>query len=305
MSSNGIYVERHIHGSVEDLWSLTQTPDVHQRWDLRFTSIDYLPRPTLDQPRRFLYITRLLPGLAIVGAGESVGERHGPNGEASSALKFGSDQSWSLIRTGSGYWRYLPQLNPKSKATCFLTWYDYEVRFGLPGRLLDRLTLRPIMGWATAWSFDRLRLWVEQDQTPELSLLLAVTYTIARSAVAAVWIWHGLVPKLLAHDPSELAMLAQTGLPPAAVNLVGVAEVLFGLLLLVLWRQRWPLLATILAMAAALVAVALRSPQLLTAAFNPVTLNLSVIALSAIALLVAKRVPSARHCRRKPSKATP
>jgi hypothetical protein len=41
----------------------------------------------------------------------------------------------------------------------FLTGYDYGTRFGLPGQVIDRLALRPLLGWATAWSFDRLRLW--------------------------------------------------------------------------------------------------------------------------------------------------
>ena len=40
-----IYVEIDIHGSLDRLWQLTQTPELHQRWDLRFTQISYLPRP--------------------------------------------------------------------------------------------------------------------------------------------------------------------------------------------------------------------------------------------------------------------
>jgi hypothetical protein len=27
---------------MDEVWRLTQTPDLHQRWDLRFTSIAYL-----------------------------------------------------------------------------------------------------------------------------------------------------------------------------------------------------------------------------------------------------------------------
>ena len=38
----GIYVERRVRGSVDEVWRLTQTPEVHQRWDLRFTEIRYL-----------------------------------------------------------------------------------------------------------------------------------------------------------------------------------------------------------------------------------------------------------------------
>jgi len=40
----GIYVEIFIRGSMDDLWERTQNPCVHQRWDLRFSQIEYLPR---------------------------------------------------------------------------------------------------------------------------------------------------------------------------------------------------------------------------------------------------------------------
>ena len=61
----------------------------------------------------------------------------------------------------------------------FLTWYDYEVRFRWAGRVVNAWALRPAMGWATAWSFDRLRLWVEEGQTPEVSKALATVQAVA------------------------------------------------------------------------------------------------------------------------------
>ena len=299
----GIYVERVIRGSVDDVWRLTQTPEVHQRWDLRFTRIEYLPRPSLAEPQRFLYITQLLPGLrhpAIEGSGESVGERRGADGQASSALRFGSDQPWSLIRTGSGYWRYMPQAD----TVRFLTWYDYEVRFGALGRLVNAAVLRPAMGWATAWSFDRLRLWVEDRQTPEASLAFALIQTGTRVTLAFVWLWHGLIPKLLFHDNAEQLMLLQAGVPAGGLmpvlNVFGAAEVGFGLLMLLAWRWRWLFPLNLAIMAGALAGVALRSPQFLTAAFNPVTLNVCVMALAAAGWLAFPHAPSAAHCRRKP-----
>jgi hypothetical protein len=32
----------------------------------------------------------------------------------------------------------------------FFTWYDYEIRFGIFGKLIDRWVFRPLLGWATA-----------------------------------------------------------------------------------------------------------------------------------------------------------
>ncbi|HEV2576085.1 MAG TPA: hypothetical protein VGU25_02635 [Acidobacteriaceae bacterium] len=76
---------------LNEVWRLTQEPDEHQRWDLRFSEIRYLPRPDESEPQRFLYATRIGFGLSIRGSGESVGERIAAGGEATSSLSFGSD----------------------------------------------------------------------------------------------------------------------------------------------------------------------------------------------------------------------
>ena len=77
-----------------------------------------------------------------------------------SALRFGSESPISIIRAGSGYWKYVPT----GDGIRFLTAYDYRTRFGIVGRLADRVAFRPLLGWATAWSFDRLRLWLEEER---------------------------------------------------------------------------------------------------------------------------------------------
>lgn len=159
-----IYVEIVIRGSLDELWHRTQTPDQHQRWDLRFSQITYLPRPDEQHPQHFRYTTRIGFGLEIAGYGETVGSRSTEDGYTS-ALKFWSDDPRSLICRGSGYWKYIPT----PEGIRFITWYDYATRFGAPGRRFDQLIFRPLMGWATAWSFDRLRLWIERGIEPELS----------------------------------------------------------------------------------------------------------------------------------------
>ena len=157
-----IYVEILIRAPMEAVWEHTQTPKLHERWDLRFSRIDYLPRPNELEPQRFRYATRIGFGLEIVGEGESVGERDLPGGSRSSALKFSSTDSCSLIREGAGFWKYIPT----AEGIKFLTWYDYRTRFGAAGAFLDRVAFQRLMGWATAWSFDRLRLWLEDGVDP-------------------------------------------------------------------------------------------------------------------------------------------
>jgi hypothetical protein len=296
----GIYVDIFLRSPIEEVWRLTQQPAEHQRWDLRFTEIEYLPRPDATEPQRFLYATRVGFGLVIRGTGESVGERVAESGEATSSLRFASEDPKSLIRTGSGYWRYIPL----TEGVRFFTWYDYATRFGVPGRMVDRSVFRPLMEWATAWSFDRLRLWLEDGQTPEASLAWATVYALARAAVAFVWLWHGLVPKVIARDAVERLMLQQAGLPVTAILPIGLAEIAFGIVVLFAWRSRWPLAVTIAAMLLALLAVGLRSPQFLSAAFNPVTLNVSVIVLCIVAWIAMRFAPTARRCLRVQPKET-
>src|SRR4029079_6210803 len=100
-----IYVETSIRASLDEVWRRTQDPDQHVRWDLRFTGIEYLPRPDLSQPQRFRYSRRIVFGLAIEGEGETVVSQAAPQGPRPSALKFWSDDPISLIREGSGHWQ--------------------------------------------------------------------------------------------------------------------------------------------------------------------------------------------------------
>src|SRR5205085_9199457 len=106
LSGAPIYVELLIHAPMDDLWPFTQDPALHERWDLRFTSITYLPRPDPSEPQRFRYETQIGFGVQISGEGESTGEVEAESGARTSALKFWSDDPKSLIRSGSGYWKY-------------------------------------------------------------------------------------------------------------------------------------------------------------------------------------------------------
>ena len=294
-----IYVEIRIRGSIDEVWRRTQDPGLHERWDLRFSEIVYLPRPDETAPQRFSYATRIGFGLGIRGEGESEGSRANADGERVSALKFWSGDPKSLILEGSGYWRYVPTPD----GVRFLTWYSYRTRFGWPGRLLDATLFRPIMGWATAWSFDRLRLWIEKGVEPAVSAQRAVIHAIARLCIAFVFLYHGLVPKLLYRHPTELAMLLDAGLPASAADmalmLIGLVEVAFAGVIVAAWRARWPFAATAVLMLGALAGVAYRSPGTLVAAFNPVTLNLSMAALAVIGWAAARDLPSAARCLRE------
>ena len=294
-----IYVEILIRARMEALWAHTQTPALHERWDLRFSRIEYLPKPHDAEPQRFRYATRIGFGYEVSGEGEMVGQ-HRADGSRASALKFGSAQVLSLIREGSGYWKYIPTPD----GVRFLTRYDYRPRFGWAGSLFDRLIFRPLIGWATAWSFDRLRLWLEQQVDPAQAVRQMLVHFIARLTLAAVFAYQGLVPKLVVRHVDEIAMLTDGGVAPderyLVLNLLGIAELVFAGTLLIAWRRRWPLLACMASMVAATAIVGVHSPRFFEAAFNPLSLNLVVASLAAIDLLVLASVPTATRCLRRP-----
>jgi hypothetical protein len=206
-----------------------------------------------------------------------------------------------LIKVGSGYWKYLPE----GDHIRFLTWYDYKVRFGLLGQLLDFVAFRPLIGWATAWSFDTLRLWLEKGIEPAWSIRTFLTHVVVHVALAATWIYQGLVPKLLVPDSGELAILQASGLfnglESIVLMAVGIGEILFGLLFLLPRLRPWLHYLNVIGLLILGAGGVISQPLLVVAPFNPVTLTLTMSALSLIALLNGENLPYATNCRRKPT----
>jgi hypothetical protein len=163
-----IYVETHIRAPLDRVWELTQDTDLHPRWDARFSRITPVEELT-GGGYRFRYELRL-PLHTLAGTGTSLGERHRPDGTRTSALRFTTPDRLSPLGPGRGYWRYVPTAD----GVTFVTGYDYAPGWG---SVLDRLVLRRVVGWLTAWSFDRLRIWAEAGTEPErwpLASVLAV-----------------------------------------------------------------------------------------------------------------------------------
>ena len=122
---------------------------------------------------------------------------------------------------------------------------------------------------------------------------LSTVHAVARVTLALVFLWHGLVPKLLFRHADELALLRDAGLSEAAaarmVVIIGVAEVAFGLALLLLWRVRALLLLAAVSMVGMTLGILVNSPRFVPAAFTPVTLNLCVAALGIVGWIAAAR----------------
>ena len=289
-----IYVESLIRAPMDALWAATQQPERHQRWDVRFGTIEYLERAD-GEPQRFTYATTVAPGVTIAGTGESLGDKDRPDGSRWSGLKFWAADRRSLIEAGAGYWRYVPT----DDGIRFLTRYDYRPRWGWPGEVVDRWVLRPVFGWATAWSFDRLRLWLEEGVAPERSRDQAAAHAAAVAGLAGVWLYQGLVPKLWRVDAGEVDLWRRTGLSEGrarrAVRSAGLAEVVLAAVTLARSERRWPFAATAVLMPALIAGAARADPRVLGRAFNPVSLNWAMGALALAALGTTSGRPSGRR----------
>ncbi|WP_239526169.1 SRPBCC family protein [Microbacterium sp. B35-30] len=173
MGRSGIYVETVIAADLEAVWTATQNPAEHVRWDVRFTRIT--PDGVTDAGATTFAYERRVPGHSIRGTGVSIGETQRADGARTSALRFHTDDPLSPIRAGRGYWRYMRH----ERGIAFVTGYDYSPGWGI----LD-VVVRPLLGWATAWSFDRLRIWLETGVPPERWPLWSV-----------VWWWRADRPR--------------------------------------------------------------------------------------------------------------
>ncbi|MUK90292.1 hypothetical protein GMD78_18110 [Ornithinibacillus sp. L9] len=300
MKHNPIYVEIPLHTDMAKLWQATQQPDLHEQWDLRFSSITYMPKKD-GKPQEFSYKTKIGFGLEIEGWGRSVGGHHAEDGSRTSSLHFGTDQSISIIREGRGYWKYIPESN---HSITFLTQYNYEPSFGKLGALFDKLIFRPMIGWGTALSFDVLKNWLEKGETPASQYIRFFCTWILSFFFALIWIYHGLVPKLLYMYPDEVTMLTKT-IPLTysqgefMVYVAGVLEMLFGVLWLFYRNKRRLFVVQVVMFPILMLGAILAEPGYVIQPFNPLTFNLALIILSVIGILLSKGVPTAKNCKRK------
>jgi hypothetical protein len=279
---------------MEQLWDATQDPALHQRWDVRFGSIAYLPKVD-GEPQRFTYATTVAPGVTVGGTGESLGERDRPDGTRWSGLTFWANDRRSIIDAGAGYWRYVPT----GDGIRFLTRYDYRPRWGRLGELLDRAVFRPAFGWATAWSFDRLRLWLEEGIPPERSRDHAIAHATAVTGLVGVFAYQGLVPKVWKVDQDEVAIWQGLGLSGSRarklVRTVGAVEAGFAVATAARSGKRWPFVIAMAAMPTLAIGAATSDRSILTKAFNPGSLGIAVAALAGVALATREGRPSGRR----------
>ncbi|SDK37939.1 DoxX-like family protein [Sediminibacillus albus] len=297
MKSKPIYVEIPIQAPVEKVWEMSQDPQLHEQWDLRFSSITYLPRESEDDPQSFLYENKF--GIvSVAGWGKSIGTHNKKDGSKTSSLHFGTAQKISPIREGRGYWKYIPT----NDGTTFLTQYDYGVRFGLFGKLFD-LLFRPIMGWATALSFDVLKQWIETGESAKSQYLRFFNSTLITILFFFVWLYQGLVPKIIAKHPEEVSMLSKLSFMDGesavtGAGVIGVLEVFFGLLWLLYREKRHLHALQIVVFPVLTISSLIAMPSISFHPINLITFNASLWVLTIIGFTITKDLPKAARCKR-------
>ena len=300
MKKKPIYVEIDIHTSIDRAWDYTQQPQIHQQWDLRFSSITYNEKLSEEDPQTFTYTTNVIPGVVVSGWGESKGTHEKKSGVKTSSLHFGTSQLILPIKEGRGYWQYIPHGDDK---LTFLTQYDYDVRFGALGRVFD-LAFRPVIGWATALSFDVLSRWLENGEPPKTQYRRFFSYYLITIVFIFIWLYQGLVPKLLGQHPLEIEMLTKlsplsTAQATDAIVWVGIAELIIALLFCVRRMHKFLWWGQIVIFPLLTISAIIAAPHVATDPFNVVTFNVSLWILSIVALLLKVELPTATSCKRK------
>ncbi|MEI3895531.1 MULTISPECIES: DoxX-like family protein [unclassified Bacillus (in: firmicutes)] len=293
-----IYVSAEMKTTMEKLWEYTQEPDLHTEWDARFTEISYLEKKE-GEPQKFLYKTKIGFGLEIAGEGESIGEIRKETGERISSLKFWTDNQLSLIQIGRGYWKY----TPRKKYIHFETQYDYDTRYGRLGNVIDSCIFRPLLGWATAWSFDALKIWLEKGLHPRLLMRRTMTYWIVCFLFAFVWMYQGIVPKLVFTHSEEVKMLSvmigSTSHSIFVLKIIGILEIIFGIIWLLPFPKRKVFIVHIFMLIALTLVAGFTNIASFTEPFNPITLNVLLMGLSIVGYINSFDLLSAKNCKRK------
>ncbi len=212
-------------------------------------------------------------------------------------MKFWTDNTLSLIRIGRGYWKYTPH----KECIHFETQYDYDTRYGRIGNVIDSYMFRPLLGWATAWSFDALKLWLEKGLHPRLLIRRTMTYWLVCFLFAFVWIYQGIVPKIIFSHPEEVKMLSLIGSNESSVfilKMIGILEIIFGAIWVLPLPKRKIFIMHIVMLIALTIAAGWTNIASFTGPFNPITLNLLLIGLSIVGYLNSFDLPSANNCKR-------
>ncbi|WP_228259947.1 DoxX-like family protein [Acinetobacter sp. ANC 4779] len=123
-------------------------------------------------------------------------------------------------------------------------------------------------------------------------LLLDKPLRLIQITLAVLWIYQGLIPKILFQSSAEITIWQSMGLAlhlaKICVSLSGMIEIMFGCTFLIWQRAVFIHQLNILGLSGLLLLIIVTDPIQLTTAFNPVVMNIAMITLSILALQLLK-----------------
>lgn len=106
--------------------------------------------------------------------------------------------------------------------------------------------------------------------------------------LAVLWIYQGLVPKIIYHTVEEQRFWQYLGIDELSmlflIKISGYIEIIFGLLFLIFRQSKTLHVFNILGLIALTIVVAVIYPLYFTSSFNPFVMNLAMIGLSIVAI---------------------
>jgi len=105
---------------------------------------------------------------------------------------------------------------------------------------------------------------------------------VARSALVFMFLYQGLIPKILFPSDVELMLVQLHNLPIDAIiisRIGGVLEIILAGLLIFMRRSLVPVYMAVILLMVLLIDVAVIKPELLVDAFNPASINMVSLAL--------------------------
>ncbi|MBQ4812826.1 DoxX-like family protein [Pseudoalteromonas luteoviolacea] len=120
----------------------------------------------------------------------------------------------------------------------------------------------------------------------KLTVSTVSSIQLARYVISFAWLYHGIFPKLVHVAPLESLIMSSIGFSNEVSLLItrvaGIGEVIFGVFFFIYYQTYLANVLNIVGLTVLLASVAVLQPQILIEAFNPVTTNIPLVALSLV-----------------------
>ena len=111
-------------------------------------------------------------------------------------------------------------------------------------------------------------------------------HTVVRLTLASIWFYLAIVPKFIFPDNVEMDIMMASGMFPdfeyPMFLVLGLVEFTLGLMMLFWWDSRIPWMSNVAFLLLITAMSIISLPSVFTEPFNPLTLGIPMIALSAI-----------------------